>query len=63
MGADAHMPQKYDEHRHPTNGRPRGDLSAVFISMILKKNCLVQRGPKRGSRATPSGIGHIISEI
>ena len=53
MGADAHMPQKYDEHRHPTNGRPRGDLSAVFISMILKKKLPCPARPKTRQPSDP----------
>jgi hypothetical protein len=40
MEADAPIPQKYDEHRRPTNGRPRGGPGAVFMSMILKKTAL-----------------------
>ena len=34
-----------------------------FFEHDPKKNCLAQRGPKRGGRATPSGVGHIYNEI
>ena len=43
-GLIAHT-HEYDERLRPTNGRPRGGLSVVFMSGILKKNCLAQRSP------------------
>ena len=55
MGADAPIPQKYDERRRPTNGRPRGGSNAVFMSVILKKNSLAQRSPDEAAERPHQG--------
>jgi hypothetical protein len=51
-------PKKYDESRRPTNGRSRGGLSAVFMSVILKKNCLAQRNPDKAAERPHQGKTH-----
>ena len=45
MGADIPLPQKYDERRRPTNGRPRGVSSTVFRELDSKKIFPARRGP------------------
>ena len=45
----------YDERRRRKKGRPSGDLSAVFMSMIPKKPRFAQRGPDEAAERPQQG--------